>query len=339
MGLMIRVGLIGCGAVAKYGHLPSIVRTQGLVLTSLMDVDEQRLSDVKARFGAQQTYTDLARFMHSGIDAVVVTSPAPNHKEHVLAAAELRKPVLCEKPLAMTESDSQVMIDAMRAAGMSLHVGFTYRFSPAAQQIHRLLSEGKIGQLKDLRLIYNWDCHGTFEPRTGTDINQRRLGRMNEGGPMVDCGVHQIDLARWWVGAEVRSVRPIGVWIEKHAAPDHMYLHMDHENGAHTLVEISYSYGHTAREPRCQFVYELIGTEGIIRYHRETRLFELVNRDGTTELQWTPEKNFDGMYQQWETALRTGDAGTMPTGSDGLMATRLARTATDDLIAQGPHRP
>jgi predicted dehydrogenase len=119
-----------------------------------------------------------------------------------------------------------------------------------------------------------------------------RVGRMLEGGPMVDCGVHQIDLARWWLGSAVEWQRGIGVWVEDYQAPDHLYLHMGHACGAHTMVEMSFSYNATSREPRTHFQYELIGSDGVIRYNREEHSFELRNSHGTQWLAWHPEKNF-----------------------------------------------
>jgi predicted dehydrogenase len=155
---------------------------------------------------------------------------------------------------------------------------------------------------------------------------------MIEGGPMVDCGVHQIDLARWWLGSEVKRSSAAGAWVDEHEAPDHMYLHLDHDTGAHTMVEISYSYGHTSKDQRCEFVYELIGTEGVLRYDRQGRIFELVGRGGTQHLYWTEEKNFEGMYAEFVRALQTGTPGDMPTARDGLVATRIARQGTEDVM-------
>jgi predicted dehydrogenase len=158
---------------------------------------------------------------------------------------------------------------------------------------------------------------------------------MLEGGPMVDCGVHQIDLARWWTGSEIIRVTGLGAWVEMEGydAPDHIYLHADHENGCHTQVEISFTYGHTSKDPRCEFWYELIGTEGLIRYNRQQRIFECVSSEGTEKREWTEEKNFHGMYRELEQTLRTGRSGNMPSGSDGLTATRLARLATESAVA------
>ncbi|MDB5321451.1 MAG: oxidoreductase [Phycisphaerales bacterium] len=330
---MLRLGLMGCGVVASYGHVPAIARTAGCKLVSIFEPDSARLIDAKDRYKVEKGFTDPNLFFQSGIDAVIVTSPAPAHLENVTMAARYGKPVLCEKPLAMNEAESLQMIEIMERANLPLYVGFTYRFSPVAMEIKRLVSEGAIGKARSLRLIYLWDCHGKFDCRTGsTKPNPGRHGRMIEGGPMVDCGVHQIDLARWWLGSEVKRTVGTGAWVDEHEAPDHVYLHLDHDSGAHTMVEMSYSYGHTSKDQRCHFVYELIGTDGLIRYDRQARIFELVNHQGTKHLTWTEEKNFDGMYTEFVRALQTGQPGNMPTGRDGLAATRLARVATEDMM-------
>jgi predicted dehydrogenase len=243
--------------------------------------------------------------------------------------------MLCEKPLASTEAECRAMIDAAAAAGVMLFTAFDYRFSPAAQRIRGLVAEGAVGTVRSLRLLYLWHLHGKFvaDAEGRRVANARRHGRMLEGGPMVDCGVHQIDLARWWLQSEVCAWTAAGAWVEAYAAPDHVYLHLDHENGAHTCVEMSYSYGHTAAEPSPRFLYELIGTEGLIRYDRESRRFELRDPRGTRELAWSPEKNFAGMYAAFARALAGEGADDLPTGEDGLAAARLSREATEALIA------
>ena len=265
---------------------------------------------------------------------VVICSPAPLHLEHVSKAAAHGKDILCEKPLAMTEADIESMMAITAKAGVKLYTGFTYRFSPSALDIHRLVNAGEIGEVRALRLIYLWNLHCKWQYNSdgSREPSPLRLGRMAEGGPMVDCGVHQIDLARWWLGSEVDSHRGIGVWVEDFEAPDHMYLHMGHENGANSMVEMIFSYNATASQPRSNFQYELIGTDGIIRYNREERNFEVRNSHGTRHLPYHPEKNFRGMYHQLHRALSTGDDSIMPLAHDGLMATRIARAATEQAI-------
>ncbi len=327
---------MGCGVVAYTGHGPAIERTKELLLTSAYDPNPEQLAHFKARFPDVETFSDEEAFFASGIDAVAITSPAPCHLDNVKTAARHGLPVLCEKPLAMNDADIAEMIATMEDAHLPLATAFCYRFSPVALKIRELIREGAIGEVRALRLIYIWDLHGKYEwTESGQRIeSSRRVGRMLEGGPMVDCGVHQIDLARWWTGSEVVRTQASGAWIDgDYESPDHVWLHMDHENGAHTMVEMSFSYTHTAKEPINQFTYEIIGTGGVIRYNRDGWYFEVRNEKGTQILAGADEKNFTGMYQEWARSLHVGQPLLMPTGRDGLVVTRIARTATEEAIA------
>ena len=331
---MIRVGLMGCGTVAGYGHLPAIMQTPGLQLVALYDPNPAALRKAQDQCRVPQAYGAAAAFFESGIDAVAITSPAPYHCENVLAAARYGKHVLCEKPLASDEHECARMIRAMADAHCQLYVGFTYRFSPTALEIHRQVRAGAVGEVLSLRLIYNWDCHGKYSVDAAGRrvIQKRREDRMLEGGPMIDCGTHQIDLARWWLGAEVVSFAGHGAWVDNYEAPDHVWLHLEHANGAHTMVEISYSYGHTAQCPRHEFVYELIGTRGVLRFDREAQRFELIGESGTTDLGAQSEKNFAGMYAEFAQALARGGSDLLASGQDGLAAVRISRLGTLDAV-------
>jgi predicted dehydrogenase len=329
-----KIGVLGCGMIAELGHLPAMKHLAGMSLHAVYDVNWTRSRAMQDRFHIPHAYPTETAFWESDIDAVVICTPAPLHLANVRKAAEYKKHVLCEKPLAMTEAEILQMIDIMEKAGLMLFTGFTYRFSASAKEIYRLVRSGAIGEVRALRLNYLWNLHGkwTWNEQGERVASRLRVGRMLEGGPMVDCGVHQIDLARWWLGSEVEWQRGIGVWIENYEAPDHIYLHMGHACGAHTMVEISFSYNATSREPRSHFQYELIGSDGVIRYNREEHSFELRNSHGTQWLPWHPEKNFAGMHAEFIHALTTGTPRDMPTARDGLLATRIARIATEEAI-------
>jgi predicted dehydrogenase len=160
---------------------------------------------------------------------------------------------------------------------------------------------------------------------------------MLEGGPMVDCGVHMIDLARWWLQSEPVGFSESGAFVADYSAPDHMWLHMDHERGEHTTVEMSFTYCHTAREPINHFSYHLIGDGGLIRYDRDGYILEARTGDGTIRVPGASEKNFEGMYSSFVEAIQTGNHALVPSATDGLIATRIARTATDRLMRQTAH--
>ena len=331
---MAQIGLMGCGVVADYGHIPAILDTPGLKLAAVFDPNESRARQTAEKFGVANWFADQATFLRSGLDAVVVTSSASAHPTNVLAAAEEGLHVLCEKPLALNDADAEAMIAAMDRAGRMLLVGFVYRFSPVAQQIYKWVQEGVVGDVRSLRLIYVWNLHGSYEQVEGTWVESPRwVGRMLEGGPMLDCGVHMIDLSRWWLGKEVVGTNQAGAWVAEFVAPDHMFLHLDHEGGAHTSIEMSFTYGHTARFPRDEFTYDLIGTGGVIRFDRDGWRLEARTGSDTLVAPGASEKNFPGMYVAFANALASGQAGDFPNGRDGLIATQIARRATDAVIA------
>ncbi len=332
---MKKIGLMGCGAVAGYGHIPAILKTPGLALHAVYDPNTAALEACRERFGIEGTFSDPELFFESGIEAVSITSPAPVHRENVLGAAAHGLPVLCEKPLAMNRAEAEEMIAAMAGADAALYAGFCYRFSPSALKILELVGEGAIGSVKSLRLIYNWNCHGKYTTDAGGNrvIQERREGRMLEGGPLCDCGTHQIDLALFWTGSKVTRYCGAGAWVDDYAAPDHVWLHMDHADGAHTMIETSFSYHHTSRNQRSEFVYELIGTGGVIRYDREARELSLENAAGRQEFPFHPEKSFEGMYAEWERALATGTSELLTSPEDAVRVVEIARGATDEAIA------
>ncbi|MBC2603779.1 Gfo/Idh/MocA family protein [Puniceicoccus vermicola] len=329
-----KIGLMGCGQVATYGHIPAILDAEGLELHAVYDPSEENLKKVAEKFGISRSYSSLDDFFGSGIEAVTITSPAPFHRDNVLDCAKYGFPVLCEKPLAMTRSEGEGMVEAMSSRGLSFYCGFCYRFSPVALKIRELVTENAIGSVKSLRLIYNWHLHGKYEiDPSGTRILQkRREGRMEEGGPMVDCGTHQIELAHFWTGSPVVRSVAHGAWVDDYEAPDHMWLHLDHASGAHSVVEISYSYSHTSLNQRSDFVYELIGSGGIIHYERDAKVFFLENEQGRTDLDWSHEKAFEGMYEEWAKALHSGHSELLTTASEGVRVADLAREATDAAI-------
>lgn len=227
------------------------------------------------------------------------------------------------------------MVAAMQDADQSFYAGSCYRFSPAALKIRDLVRREAIGSVRSLRLIYNWHLHGKYEMSGNGSkaLQKRREARMEEGGPMVDCGTHQIDLAHFWLGSPVTRFTGHGAWIDDYRAPDHMWLHLDHANGAHTMVEISYAYTHTAQNRRSEFVYELIGTDGIIRYDRDLERFFMENSSGRHDFSYAPEKDFIGLYREWAAALHSGKSDLLTTAEEGVHVADLARRATDAAIA------
>ena len=181
---------MGCGIVARYGHIPAIQACEELELFAIFDPNRASLDSAQAQFGVPHVFDDEYAFFASGIEAVTITSPASYHLSNVLQAARHGLPAICEKPLAMDTSEVEQMIAAMGETGATLYSAYCYRFSEVALKIRELLAEKAIGEARSLRLIYNWNCHGKF--RTNADgervIQTRRAESLLGGGSMFDFG-------------------------------------------------------------------------------------------------------------------------------------------------------
>lgn len=317
---------MGCGDVATFGHLPAISQTDGLELAAAFDPDPRRLSRLEP---GTPGFTVEDEFFAQPLDAVVVASPVGAHRANVLACAERKLPVLCEKPIAASDEDAAQMIEAM--GDTPLWTAFVYRFSPVAIQIKRWLDDGVIGTPRFFRFVYDWNLHGQYavDESGAWSESPRFRGRMLEGGPLVDCGVHQIDLVRWWSGLEISDWTAAGAHVlDGFDAPDTTFLHLALGEEVRASVEVSFAYGHTAKEARSLFTYDVFGTGGTIRYDRDGYLLEARTGEGTIRAEGASEKNFAGMYAALRDALHSGDHCLLPSATDGLIATRIATDAT-----------
>ncbi len=333
--MAFRIGLMGCGSVADFGHLPAIGRCSDFELVGLFDPVPGRAASYASRFGGQAFESDEEFFVQP-MDAVAICSPLASHFDNVMLASQHGVHVLCEKPIAVNEDEAADMIAVMEDSGNGFFVGLVYRFSPVAAQLKKWLRDGVIGDVRHIRMQYLWNLHGQWvQDSSGAWVESPLWrGRMLEGGPLIDCGVHQIDLIRWMTGREVVSADGFGAWVAKYDAPDHLSCHLSLEGGITASVEVSFTYGHTAREPQSIFTYELIGTGGVARYDRNGYVLEARTGDEVIRAEGSSEKNFDGMYQQFARYMTSGEVGALASPDDALVATKIAIECTDRAVAR-----
>lgn len=151
---MLRLGLIGAGPVMQRIHLPSLRALAGVEVAALADIDRGLGSRVAAAFGIPKTYGDAEELVagESGLDAVLVVAGKQWHAAACLPALRRGIPVFTEKPLASTLADGRAMVDAARASGAPLMVGYMKRYDPAVREAERRLREGVLGRVRYARL-------------------------------------------------------------------------------------------------------------------------------------------------------------------------------------------
>jgi myo-inositol 2-dehydrogenase / D-chiro-inositol 1-dehydrogenase len=159
----VGVALIGSGRMGAYHGATLAQRLPGARLAAVADPAPGAAEKLAAALGAVSAYTDQGQALADpGVDAVVIAAPARFHAELIVAAAEAGKAVFCEKPAALNLADLDRAIDAVRAAGVPLQVGFNRRFAPDWAAARALLDDGTLGTPRLLRSVTR--DPGGFDP-------------------------------------------------------------------------------------------------------------------------------------------------------------------------------
>jgi myo-inositol 2-dehydrogenase / D-chiro-inositol 1-dehydrogenase len=163
VGEPVGVALIGSGRMGSYHGGTLARRLPGARLVAVADPAPGAADKLAAEWGAGSAYTDPAQaFADPAVDAVVIAAPARFHADLIVAAAQAGKAVFCEKPAALSLSDLDRAIDAVRAAGVVLQVGFNRRFAPDWAAARALLDRGVLGTPRLLRSVTR--DPGGFDP-------------------------------------------------------------------------------------------------------------------------------------------------------------------------------
>lgn len=186
-----RVLVVGAGRMGalRAQDLSRDPRVGQVVITNRSPAPARALAD---RLGAQ--VLDWDRIADAEVDAVVVTPATSAHEEVLAAVLPMGRPVLCEKPIALTLSDTQRMIDLAARHGSAVQVGFQRRFDAGLRAVHERIATGGLGTLYALRLLSH--DHQPNEPAFIA----------SSGGIFRDLHVHDLDLVAWLTGSPVASV-------------------------------------------------------------------------------------------------------------------------------------
>ncbi|TCP94734.1 myo-inositol 2-dehydrogenase/D-chiro-inositol 1-dehydrogenase [Cricetibacter osteomyelitidis] len=195
--MTLRIGVIGTGAIGQE-HIERLShKLIGSKVVAVNDINEEGAKAAVARIGIDaKFYADAHELIKSPeVDAVVVTSWGPSHEEFVLAAIDAKKPVFCEKPLAVTAEGCKKIVDAELKHGKRLvQVGFMRPFDNTYRQLKTALDAGEVGQ----PLLLN--CKH-FNPEVGDSYTTPMA--------IVDTFIHELDVLRWLLDDDYVSARVI----------------------------------------------------------------------------------------------------------------------------------
>jgi 1,5-anhydro-D-fructose reductase (1,5-anhydro-D-mannitol-forming) len=199
---MIRYGILGFGLHAVKRLMPGFAQAKHCTVTGIWRRDRQKAQDAMRQyrqFPLRVYDSPEALCSSSDIDAIFVASPDALHLEHALIAVKHNKPVLCEKPMAMSVGECERMIEAADRQGVLLGIAQNFRFERSVNRMREMVATAAIG--KALLAQSEFHYPALHSPRTW--IADASLAC---GGPIGDVAVHCIDALRYILQDEVASI-------------------------------------------------------------------------------------------------------------------------------------
>lgn len=199
---MIRYGILGFGLHAVRRLMPGFSRAKHCTVTGFWRRDQRKAQEVLdqySQFPFQFYDSPEALCSSSNVDAIFVASPDALHLPHTLIALKYRKPVLCEKPMAMNAAECERMVEAAERAHVPLGVAQNFRFEPSVNRIREIVAAGTIGK----PLLARSEFHYFTRQHARTWLTDPSLAC---GGPVGDVAVHCIDALRYIFQDEVDAV-------------------------------------------------------------------------------------------------------------------------------------
>jgi predicted dehydrogenase len=181
-----RLGFLGVGWIGR-SRLDAIARSGLGKITAIADASDEALRATSADYGAAASAHDLDELLAMGVDAVVIATPSALHVQQVRRALAAGAAVFCQKPLGLNAREASEAVAAACDANLLLGVDMSYRQLAATAAIDRLLSEGALGEVFAMELVF----HNAYGPDKPWFYDYALSG----GGCLIDLGTHLVDLA------------------------------------------------------------------------------------------------------------------------------------------------
>jgi inositol 2-dehydrogenase len=320
----LSVGLLGAGRLGRVYARDLAGRIPETRLVAVADPSGTLAKDVAAEFDIPRHYADPAALVDDpDVDALVIVTPTHVHRELVIEAAARRKPTFCEKPPALSLADVMEMKAAIERSHMFFQMGFMRRFDAGYAAAKQQIDGGRIGT----PLVFKATSRDPFRP------SLEYADPKSSGGMLIDMGIHDFDLARWFMGG-VHSVAAIGATIaypelETVGDIDNAIASLTFESGKLGVVDLTRSgiYGYDIST-------EILGLVGTIRigYLRETPIVLMTKEHGVSHdtVPYFMERFRDAYTTQLQNFAQNvlHDREPPITIDDGLEALRIGVAAT-----------
>lgn len=295
---MLKVGVIGGGSISQF-HLNPYFAHPEVELIAICDRNEERLQQLGAQYKAKKLYTEYEQLLaDEEIEAVSICTWNNTHAQIAIAALHAGKHVLVEKPLSMTMDEAYAIEKAVHETGRLLQVGYVRRFASNVSVLKKFIDAGELGEIYYAKA----SCLRRLGNPGGWFSDLSKSG----GGPLIDLGVHMIDLC-WYLMGKPKPVSVSGNTYKRlgnrahienlsfYKAADFNAEHNDvedlanalirFENGASLFVDVSF----TLQAKQDEIAVKLYGEKGGAEVEPE---LAIVQERHNTILNVTPQVDF-----------------------------------------------
>jgi predicted dehydrogenase len=305
-----KVGVIGTGGISAM-HIESYLKNPGVELAAFCDINEERLNKMGDKYGVQKRFTDAGKMLAQvpELEAVSVCTWNSAHAPMTIAALNAGKHVICEKPMATSAAAAKEMLAAAEKNKKLLMIGFVRRFGNDCMVMKDFIDQDYFGEIYYAKATYlrrNGNPGGWFGDKS-------RSG----GGPLIDLGVHVIDLSRYLMGNH-KPVSVYGATFQKlfnrpniksakgYVAStatgkdicdveDLATAMIRFDNGAVLQIEAAFSLNIKADEGQLQF----FGTKGGAKLSPELEMYTEINDYlADVNLASPTALSFDGLFEK-----------------------------------------
>ncbi len=202
----LRVGIIGCGEVAQWGHIPSVLKIGNAKIAAVCDRNEELARRVAGKFNIDTYYADFSEMLgKEALDIVDICTPPRTHATLSIQAMEAGCHVLVEKPMTLSLNEADEMVAASKANRVKLCVVHSMLFEPVVTKARTMVREGSLGELTGIDIKMSWakDSDGI--------LNKDHWYHNLPGGAFGEILPHPIYIAQAFLG----GLEPVAVHARK----------------------------------------------------------------------------------------------------------------------------
>jgi len=298
------VGVIGVGYWGR-NHVRVLSELRRADVVAVCDVDASRAREVAEMFRVPAYYTDSGDLLdNDDVEAVTICTWSTVLAEEARKALKAGKHVLVEKPMARNWREASELVEIAEREDLVLAVGFVERFNPGVNEVRKLINEGELGDVVILsaKRLSRW-------PRRHGDV-----------GVLKDLAIHDIDLSRFLLGEEPRSVFASIGRLKRMDLDDHAFVVLGFPSGCTSFIEANWLTPRKKRELR------VTGSEAIVTLDYLSQRVIIEREDGAYEptVKWREPLKLE--LEHFVDSVLNGKT-PIASGRDGLMALRICDLA------------